>query len=111
MSSILEIEYKIRLNTEKLKKHVYYIILSTISEIFLSFLYYLFVIDVGNLFDIIASAIVLGFMLGLILIHTNKLKKHLKEKRVLEKEYKIACETPEERLARKRTEKFKRIIK
>jgi hypothetical protein len=104
------VENDLRPCREKFKNHRRFFLLSIIGQIVLTTLFIMFVIGKGNTFDYVASAFVLGFFMFMSIIHISK--SILTYKRVLElqKEYEIACETPEQRLARERTEKMERIL-
>jgi len=76
----------------------------------LSTLFYLFVFNKGNMFDIVVSSVVVVFFLILSIYNLYKHKGLCKTKTTLEREYKIATETPEERLQRTRYEKLSRVV-
>ena len=89
-------------------------VLSTIGlicTIILSTLFYLFVLNKGNVFDIVLSCGVVLFFVILILYNLYRYNDLSKSKKSLEREYMIATETPEQKLQRTRSEKLTRVLK
>lgn len=76
----------------------------------LSPLFYLFVFNKGNIFDLIMSSVLIFLFTFLSVYNLYRYKKLTKSKKSLEREYKIATETPEERLQRMRSEKITRVL-
>ena len=105
-----DIKYDLEKNNFDFKSNRTFLIMSAISEIVLLFLYYLFVIGYGNMFDHIVSVIVLLFFVVMFFTQLFKAKTKLSNRKILLKEYNISIETPQQTLARERTEKFNRIL-
>jgi len=81
-----------------------------IIEIILTTLFFIFVVNKGNLFDYISSIAMLIFIFILIFQNINRILANNKKLIKLLKEYKISTETKEEKLNRIRIEKFNRIL-
>jgi hypothetical protein len=106
-----DISYDLENCKEKLKSSKLFMLLSLISEIVLLILFYIFVLERGNVFDYILSIVILLFFMFQIFRQSFFMVKRIKEKKIFQREYDISVETPEQRLNRERTEKFNRILK
>jgi len=84
---------------------------SLIVEIILFISYFIFVVGKGTKFDYSLSIIILTFFAVIIIHNIIRLIKGISKLKSLNREYNIATETDEQRIRRKRTEKFSRILK
>ena len=105
-----DIQYDLDKIIYDFKSNRTFLVMSVLSEIVLLFLYYLFVISNGNTFDHIVSVMVLLFFAVMSFVQLFKAKTKLAKTRILQKEYNRSIETPQQTLARKRTEKFNRVL-
>ena len=106
-----DIKWDLEFCENKIKSTKLFLLLSIISEVGLSILFYIFVTGKGNVFDYIVSITILLFFLYQLFRQSSLIKKRFKQRKTFQREYDIATETPEQRQARQRSEKFSRILK
>jgi EamA domain-containing membrane protein RarD len=105
-----DVKYELDNITKQFNSSKSYLIISIISEIIFGFLYMFFVYKNGTIFDNILSFCVLTFFVIVAILNMIVMRTSYKKIKPLKHELKIARETPEERLARERSEKLERIL-
>jgi len=108
---IRDLEYSIERYRKDYNKNTILYLICLFFAIIFTILEYLVVYELGTMFDIVATSIIIGFLSSMSFILIRKSRHTKKKLKTIKRELFLENETDEERIRREREEKLTRVLK